>query len=141
MFKENLMHKLKVLPVILPMLFFGVLISSALTILIPTRAVASLFGNNAGFLGIIIGIVFGILLPNEPFMALPVIGSIWRQGAETYAIVAILTSWSLFSIGRYPIEIGLIGPKLTIKRSLYAVWIPFATGSIVYLAGKAINIL
>ena len=120
MFKSKYLKFINHLPMILPMLVFGVIISSAITVLIPVEDIKVLLGSENGIFAILLCVLLGIILPNEPFLAFPIIAGLSRTGIGTVSIIGILTSWSLFSLAKYPVEIGIIGPELSIKRSTYS---------------------
>lgn len=77
---------------------------------------AGWIGDDAGFKGILIGSLVGGLLPGGPYVTLPLAAGFAKVGASIPVQVAMMTGWSLIAVMRLPMEIGIIGLKLTLVR-------------------------
>ena len=62
------------------------------------------------------GTAAGGLTPGGPFVSLPVAAGLFKSGAGIGTMVAFLTSWSLIALSRIPLEVGILGWKLTLVR-------------------------
>ncbi|SMC95790.1 permease [Sporomusa malonica] len=127
--KQSLWLILQVLPLIL----FGILISAAISSLLPPEMVMKFVGNEAGIKGIFIGGVAGALVPGEPFFGLPIAEGLAKAGAGYGALIAFISSWALFSVTLYPAEIAFFGWRFVLLRSLLNLFIPGLAGFIAYL--------
>jgi uncharacterized membrane protein YraQ (UPF0718 family) len=85
-------------------------------VLLPEQFVAQWLGRGSGFKGIAIACVAGGLTPGGPFISLPIVAMLYRAGAGEGVIVAYLSAWSLYAVGRLPFEISFIGVRLTAIR-------------------------
>jgi uncharacterized membrane protein YraQ (UPF0718 family) len=101
---------------ILPLLVFAFIIAGMIQVLVPREFVIKYLGAESGFKGIMIGCVAGALTPGGPFISFPIVASIWKAGAGIGTVVAFVTAWSLWAVGRLPYEISLIGPKFALIR-------------------------
>ena len=101
---------------ILPLLFFAFIVAGMAQILIPKEVLTQWVGSESGIRGILIGTVAGGFTPGGPFVSLPVAAGLYRAGASMGTMVAFLTGWSLWGINRLPMEVGILGWKLTLVR-------------------------
>jgi uncharacterized membrane protein YraQ (UPF0718 family) len=101
---------------VLPLLTFAFAIVGIAQVAAPKELVARWLGGESGHRGIWLGCVAGAICPGGPYVAFPLVASIYRAGAGVGAIVAFVTAWSLWAIARLPMEVGLLGPKLTLMR-------------------------
>ena len=96
---------------VLPILVFAFIIAGMVQVLIPREFIIKYLGAEAGFKGIMVGCVAGALTPGGPFVSFPIVASIWKAGAGIGTVVAFVTAWSLWAVGRLPYEISLIAPS------------------------------
>lgn len=106
----------KMLTGILPLLIFAFIIAGMVQVLIPESAITRWIGKEAGMRGIMVGTVAGGLCFGGPYISLPLAAGLLRSGASLPTVVAFLTSWSLWAVGRLPMEIGILGWKFTFIR-------------------------
>ena len=102
-------------------------------VLIPKELISQWLGAQAGFKGILLGCVAGGIVPGSPYSVFPIIASFYESGAGIGTIVGFITAWSLWSISRLPLEIGIIGPKVTLARYLSTLVFPPIAGIIAQL--------
>ncbi len=115
---------------ILPLLIFAFIIAGMVQVLIPKEFILKYLGAEAGFKGILIGCIAGGLTPGGPYVSFPIVASIWKSGAGIGTVVAYVTAWSLWAVGRLPYEISLIGPKFALIRFLSTLIFPPIAGLI-----------
>ena len=101
---------------ILPLLVFAFIIAGMIQVLLPQELLSKWVGTESGIRGILIGTVAGGLSPGGPFVSLPIAAGLLRSGAGLGTMVAFLTGWSLWAVGRLPMEVGILGWKFTLIR-------------------------
>jgi uncharacterized membrane protein YraQ (UPF0718 family) len=113
---------------IMPMLIFALTTAGMVQVLIPKEVISKFVGEEAGIKGIIIGALAGGLTPGGPYVSLPIAAGLMRSGAGIGTLVAFITGWSVWSIGRLPMEIGLMGWKVTLVRFVATLVFPLLAG-------------
>jgi uncharacterized membrane protein YraQ (UPF0718 family) len=101
---------------VLPLLIFAFIVATMTQELISQESINKWVGAESGFRGILIGTLAGGLTPGGPFVSLPVAVGLVKSGAGVGTMVAFLTSWSLIAVSRIPLELGILGWKLTAVR-------------------------
>jgi uncharacterized membrane protein YraQ (UPF0718 family) len=124
---------LKMLIEILPLLVFAFIVAGMVQVLLPRELIARWVGAESGLRGILIGTVAGGLTPGGPFVSLPIVAGLLRAGASVGTVVAFLTGWSLLAVSRLPMEVGIIGWKLTLIRIVSTFFFPPIAGLIAQL--------
>lgn len=112
-----------------PRILAGLIGAGFLAALLPQDMVAGAFGAEAGLSGILLGTLFGALSPGGPFVALAIGAAALKAGCGTGALIAYVTSWSLFALTRtLSYEIPIMGAGFTRLRMLLALPVPIALG-------------
>jgi len=124
---------------ILPLLFFAFVVAVMVQILLPKELLAKWVGAESGMRGIIIGTIAGGFTPGGPFVSLPVAAGLFRAGASIGTMVAFLTGWSLWAINRLPMEVGVLGWKLTMIRFASTFFFPPIAGLIAQAVFKNVR--
>lgn len=101
---------------ILPLLLFAFVTAGMVQVLLPHEVVAKWIGGESGMRGILLGSVAGGLAPGGPYVSLPLAAGLFRAGAGTGTMVAFITGWSLWSVSRLPMEVGVLGWRFTLIR-------------------------
>lgn len=101
---------------ILPLLFFAFIIAGMIQTLLPREMISKWVGAESGMRGILVGSIAGGLSPGGPFVSLPIAAGLLKAGAGVGTMVAYLTGWSLWAVARLPMEVGVLGWKLTFIR-------------------------
>jgi uncharacterized membrane protein YraQ (UPF0718 family) len=101
---------------IFPLLVFAFIVAGMIQVLLPEEVISKWVGTESGFRGIFIGTVAGAMAPGGPFVSLPLAAGLYRSGAGIGTMVAFLTGWSLWAFSRLPMEVGILGWKLTLIR-------------------------
>jgi len=118
---------------IIPLLIFAFIIAGMVQVLIPKELIAKWVGGESGLKGILIGTVAGGLTPGGPYVSLPIVAGLIKAGAGVGTMVAFLTSWSLWAVGRLPMEFGILGWKFTLVRLACTFFFPPIAGIIAQL--------
>jgi uncharacterized membrane protein YraQ (UPF0718 family) len=120
----------KMLIQILPLLIFAFIVAGMIQVLLPRELIARWVGAESGFRGILLGTVAGGLAPGGPYVSLPIAAGLVKSGASAGTMVAFLTGWSLWAVGRIPMEVGILGVRLTLIRLACTFFFPPIAGLI-----------
>jgi len=115
---------------IIPLLVFAFIIAGMIQVLVPHELISKWIGAESSFRGILIGTVVGGFAPGGPYISLPIAAGLLRAGASIGTMVAFLTGWSLWAIGRLPLEVGIMGWKFTLIRIACTFFFPPIAGLI-----------
>jgi uncharacterized membrane protein YraQ (UPF0718 family) len=118
---------------IFPLLIFAFIVAGMVQILIPHEMVSRWIGSESGMRGILLGALAGAIAPGGPYVSLPLAAAIFRAGAGIGTMVAFLTGWSLWAVGRLPMEVGILGWRLTVIRLVSTIIFPPIAGLIAHL--------
>ncbi|MBL7183314.1 MAG: permease [Anaerolineae bacterium] len=102
-------------------------------VLIPRELISQWLGTQAGFKGILLGCVAGGIVPGSPYSVFPIIASFYEAGASIGTTVGFVTAYSLWSVVRLPLEVGIIGPKVALVRMISTLIFPPIAGLIAQL--------
>lgn len=127
---EGLSVALKMTWTILPLLLFAFVVAGMVQTLVPTQAISRWIGAESGFRGILLGSLAGGIAPGGPYVSLPIAAALVRSGAGIGTMVAFLTGWSLWAVARLPMEVGILGWKLTLARVVSTLVFPPVAGLI-----------
>ena len=125
---------------ILPLLLFAFIVAGMVQVLLPKELLSKWVGAESGIRGILIGAIAGGLTPGGPFVSLPIAAGFLGAGASIGTMVAYMTAWSLWSVTRLPLEIGILGWKFTLIRIASTFFFPPIAGLIAntFFSGKQI---
>lgn len=115
---------------VLPLLLFAFIVAGMVQVLVPRTTVSRWVGKESGLRGIVIGSIAGGMMPGGPYVNLPLAAAILKTGAGVGTAVAFLTAWSLWAVGRLPMEIGILGVRFTIIRLISTCIFPPLAGII-----------
>lgn len=121
---------LSMIAAILPMLVFAFIVAGMAQVLLPGELISKWIGVESGIRGILIGTVAGGLAPGGPYVSLPIAAGLVHSGASVGTMVAFLTGWSLWAFSRIPMEVGILGWKLTLMRIASTFFFPPIAGII-----------
>ncbi len=120
-------------------IILSMLIASYIQALIPKEVINKLLGKESGIKGIVIGTIIGGLTPGSPYGALPLFSGIMKMGASLPTIVSMVCAWGLWSIGRIPFEIAVLGFRFTLLQVISSIFLPIVSGYIVLILQKIIK--
>jgi hypothetical protein len=113
---------------ILPLLACAFTVAGMVQVLIPHDILVKWVGVKSGIRGIVIGTIAGGFAPGGPYISLPIAAGLLRAGASVGTMVAFLTGWSLWAVGRLPMELGIMGWKFTLIRLACTFFFPPIAG-------------
>ena len=109
---------------ILPLLIFAFIVAGMIQVLLPQELISKWIGAESGMRGLLIGTIAGAFAPGGPYVSLPIAAGLLRSGAGVGTMVAFLTGWSLWAVGRLPMEVGILGWKFTLIRLASTFYFP-----------------
>ncbi len=110
-----------------PLLFIAFMLAGFMQVVIPPELIKNWLGEEAGLKGIFIGSIGGALIPGGPYIAFPVIATIFKAGAGLGTAVACVTGWALWGVITTMFELAIIGHRFTFLRlGLVLIFPPFA---------------
>ena len=96
--------------------------------LLPREVVAAALGESSGLRGILLATGLGIIMPPSIFISFPLAATLYKAGASIGAGVAFVTSWSLLTLFRLPLEISIVGLRPTLIRVAVTLLVPPLAG-------------
>jgi uncharacterized membrane protein YraQ (UPF0718 family) len=123
---------LQLLWFVLPRLVPALILAGLMQVLIPQEIVSRYFGREAGLKAIVVASFAGIITPGGPMVTVPFLVALAHSGAALPALVAYMTSWSLFGLQRIITwEAPLMGWHFVAVRVLASFFIPVLAGWLV----------
>lgn len=123
---------LALLWLIIPRLIPALILTGMLQVLVPREVVGRYFGSASGFRGVVGATALGMLTPGGPMVSVPLLVALANSGAGMAALVAYMTSWSLFGIHRIIAwEAPLMGWRFVIVRVVPSLAFPVIAGWLV----------
>jgi uncharacterized membrane protein YraQ (UPF0718 family) len=124
---------------LVPLLAVVFLLAGFVEVLLPRATVAAWLSDAAGMRGLLIAWVAGALTPGGGPVGLPLAASLMRSGAGVGVLVTYVTSMSLLSFVRVPLELGTYGPRLTVLRVMSSILLPVIAGVIAQFFGAVVR--
>jgi uncharacterized membrane protein YraQ (UPF0718 family) len=106
-----------------PLLLLAFATAGLVSVMVSSEQVARWLGKGSGWKGLFIGAIAGALVPGGPYVYFPLAATFLVSGAEIGCIISFVTAKNLWTVSRLPMEVALIGPKITFIR--YAVTLVF----------------
>jgi uncharacterized membrane protein YraQ (UPF0718 family) len=101
---------------VVPLLLAAFVIAGLIQTLVTQEVVARWLGAQSGWRGLALACLGGALMPGGPYVYYPIAAALLRSGAGLGALVAFVTAKNLWPVTRLPVEIALLGPRLTFIR-------------------------
>jgi uncharacterized membrane protein YraQ (UPF0718 family) len=116
----------------LPNVLAGCLIAALITVLLPRDTIVRWVGKDSGIRGILIAAGAGIIVPGGPFTIYPIAAAFIGMGADTAAVVTLITSWTTIGLSRSLVwELPFLGFDFVLWRWLAALPLAVLAGLIV----------
>jgi len=117
---------------ILPRLIPALILAGLFQVLVPQEVVSRHFGREGGLKAILIATGAGMLTPGGPMVSVPFMVALANSGAALPALVAYMTSWSLFGVQRIIAwEAPLLGWRFVWVRVIPSLAFPVVAGWLV----------
>ncbi len=128
-FQSGLRRAVEQLAVLAPRMVCALTAAGFIARLIPSELIGQYLGSEAGFKAILFATAIGLIIPAGPVIAFAIAAIFARSGASTAALIAFITSWSLFAAHRVFIyEIPLLGPSFLRLRIVSVAALPILAG-------------
>lgn len=135
-FRNGLRRALEQFLILAPRMFCALIAAGFIAKLIPSEFIARYLGNDAGMTAILIASATGIAVPAGPAIAFSIAAVFAHAGASVPALIAFITSWSIFAAHRIFIyEIPLLGLSFLRLRLVSVAATPVLAGLIGIAAG------
>lgn len=124
---------------LLPKIFGGILLATALGLSLPRARVLALIGPDSAWRGLMIAAVAGAVMPGGPHVIYPLTLALIAAGADLAAGVTIVSAWVLLSLNRTLVwELSFIPVEFVAIRFLLTLPVPVLLGLVVRaLAARA----
>jgi uncharacterized membrane protein YraQ (UPF0718 family) len=115
-----------------PRLVAALIMTGMLQLLIAPEWIQHWLGGGSTHRAIFSGFVAGILTPGGPMVSFPIMTVFYKGGASLSALVAYMTSWSLFGFQRMLAwELPFMGTRFLLARVLPTLVFPIVAGYLV----------
>ena len=102
---------------IVPILLFALIAASTLDYIIPEDWIVKWIGGESGLKGIFIGTIAGALCPpGGAIVIYSMVAGLLNAGAAVGTMVAMITSYNLVALHRFPFEVSILGWKFLVLR-------------------------
>jgi uncharacterized membrane protein YraQ (UPF0718 family) len=112
----------------IPLLVAAFLTAGFLQALVKKETVTRWLGEESGFRGILLACLGGGLIPGGPYAYYPIANALLKSGAGIGVLVAFVSAKNLWSVSRLPLEIAILGSRVTILRFSITFLIPPVLG-------------
>ena len=128
-FQRGLRRAVEQLAVLAPRMVCALTAAGFIARLIPSELIGQYLGSEAGLRAVFVATAVGLILPAGPVIAFAIAAIFARSGASTAALIAFITSWSLFAAHRIFIyEIPLLGTSFLRLRVVSVAVTPVLAG-------------
>jgi len=123
----------KMLFQVIPLLLLAFTTAGLISVLVSEETVSRWLGQGSGWKGITLGALAGALIPGGPYVFFPLAATFLISGARIGTVVSFVTAKNLWTVTRIPLEVALIGPKITLVRYVVTFVFPIILGIIANL--------
>jgi uncharacterized membrane protein YraQ (UPF0718 family) len=117
---------------VLPRLVAALILTGMIQAMISPEWIQHWLGRGSSHRAIFAGFVAGILTPGGPLVSIPIMAVFYKSGASLSALVAYMTSWSLFGFQRVLAwELPFMGTRFLLARVLPTLVFPIVAGYLV----------
>lgn len=108
-------------------------------VLISQESIKNYLGREAGWRGLLIGMAAGAITPGGPYVYYPIARAISSAGVGFATVFTFLTSKGIWDLSRLPMELAILGPRITLIRWLVTSFIPPVLAYIAYRLDKQLE--
>jgi len=124
------------------LLLSGIFLGSLVGTFLPREVIARVLGKESGFKGILLGTLFGAVMPGGPYVLFPVLAALYSSGAGIPPMISMIFAWSDIALTRIPMELGYLsavnGQKIIWLRVLLGIPLPLIAGLMAGVTASAI---
>ena len=107
-------------------------------VLLPKQLVQTWLSDNAGWRGIGLAWLAGILTPGGSVMGLPLVATLFKAGVGIGVLVTYMTALATLSVLRFPLEMGFVGWRLATLRVIVSLLLPPLAGLLAQVVAPVI---
>ena len=115
---------------LVPIIALALLMMGAAEVLLDKALVERWLSDASGIRGILLAWVAGAATPGGSIVGMPIAAGLLKAGAGPVVLVTYLTSLATLSFVRVPLEVSLIGGRLTTLRVIACLLLPPIAGAI-----------
>ncbi|GAW92345.1 permease [Calderihabitans maritimus] len=110
--------------------------------LLSKEVVGRWMGKEAGWKGLLVGGIAGALIPGGPYVYYPLAATFLVSGADIGSVITFIVAKNLWTLSRLPMEIALVGIKITAVRYIVTFLFPILMGVLanMFFAGATVKI-
>ena len=131
--REGLVKGGRMLWKMAPLLTLAFLLTGFLKVLLPPEVINVFIGEEAGWRGVVLGVIAGVAVASPPYAIFPIISLLYEKGASLSVAVAFIISWSVANAATLAFEIPIMGYKFSVLRVSLTISIPFIAALIIGL--------
>jgi uncharacterized membrane protein YraQ (UPF0718 family) len=113
---------------IIPLLAAAFLLAGLIQVMVSREFIERWLGRGAGIKAIFLGALAGALVPGGPYISYPIAASFFIGGAEIGTVMAFLAAKNVWTLTRLPMEMALLGVRITALRYVVTFLIPVIVG-------------
>jgi uncharacterized membrane protein YraQ (UPF0718 family) len=113
---------------ITPLLAAAFLLAALIQVLVSPEFIEKWLGRGAGIKAVLLGAVAGALVPGGPYISYPIAASFFVGGAEIGTVMAFVAAKNVWTLTRLPMEVALLGARITLLRYVVTFLIPVIAG-------------
>lgn len=117
----------------LPVLVVALFVAGFAEALIPKDLVTTWLSDAAGWRGMVLAWVAGMLTPGGGIIGLPMVAAMYRAGVGLSVLITYATAFFTLPLLRMPIEVGFYGWRITALRWAVSLAFPFIAGGLTRL--------
>lgn len=114
----------RILLSVIPLLLAAFLLAGLIQAMVTQEMVTRWLGTESGWRGIALACLGGALMPGGPYVYYPIAAVLLKSGASLGVLVAFVTAKNLWSVSRLPLEVALLGGRLTVVRFALTLVVP-----------------
>jgi uncharacterized membrane protein YraQ (UPF0718 family) len=113
---------------IAPLLAAAFLLAGLIQVMVSREFIERWLGRGAGVKAVLLGAVAGALVPGGPYISYPIAASFFIGGAEIGTVMAFIAAKNVWTLTRLPMEVALLGVRITVLRYIVTFLIPVIVG-------------
>jgi len=126
---------------VVPLLAAALLAAGLIQVMMPRAFIEKWLGHGAGIKAVLLGALAGSLVPGGPYVSYPLAASIFIGGAQIGTVMAFISAKNVWTLPRLPMEMALLGVRITFVRYLITFAMPVVVGLLanVLLTGATVE--
>ncbi len=115
----------------LPRILVALAVAGLVRVMLPTKRITALIGQDSGLRGLIIAGLAGCITPGGPSSSFALLAALGAGGADRGALISYITAWAMLNIQRIFVwDIPFMGEEIALARFLVCLPLPILAGII-----------